>query len=368
MRFLHDLLPNQRLAVEVDMEHLCPMGDNGTYITKSITHLANDGHKLPLTIHDRKRMPSQLIENVVLEKKINNRWKDHKHHVKKAAYKKWNTVEERLANPPHNVVESQWRVLVEVWNTDLKKQAICQINKKNGEKQKFHHTTGSKPHAKCAAELGKKLGRRPKRHEVFGVTHTKKKKTEDPDEVLMDQEVAAELKEMEEVKIQARQPGSDIVLQGRHDVFSQVRGLDKGGRVRCLGNGINPKKYLGEESSTNPTTDPNAEVLNLRQQLENTVAQLQTAMQRIAELEALDAHHGLGIANTFTPSTDVETRNSPRMEDLGAHKCLTNILLIYNSGDSGVFFFNTREWDLFFFHAIRCVLIMSQTFHKHFGC
>ncbi|KAI3861175.1 hypothetical protein MKW92_022971, partial [Papaver armeniacum] len=67
MRFLHDLLPNQRLAVEVDMEHLCPMGDNGTYITKYISHLANDGHKLPLTIDDRKRMPSRLIENVVLE-------------------------------------------------------------------------------------------------------------------------------------------------------------------------------------------------------------------------------------------------------------------------------------------------------------
>ncbi|RZC56982.1 hypothetical protein C5167_015836 [Papaver somniferum] len=50
-------------------------------------------------------------------------------------------------------------------------------------------------------------------------------------------------KEMEEVEIQASQPGSDIVLQGRHDAFSQVRGRDKGGRVRCLGNGIKPKKY-----------------------------------------------------------------------------------------------------------------------------
>ncbi|RZC79580.1 hypothetical protein C5167_003819 [Papaver somniferum] len=103
------------------------------------------------------------------------------------------------------------------------------------------------------------------------------------------------------------------------------------------GNGIKPKKYWGEESSTNPTTDPNAEVLNLRQQLENTVAEqqiaeieahvahhgmgtgntvnpsteLQAAMQRIAELEALVAHHGLGTANTVTPSTDAEIRNSP---------------------------------------------------------
>ncbi|XP_026424606.1 uncharacterized protein LOC113320918 isoform X3 [Papaver somniferum] len=111
LRFLHDLLPNQRLAVEVDMEHLCPLGENGTYITKYITHLASDGHKLALTIHDWKYMPSHLVENVVLEikqifkypevlddwiySKINDRCKDHKYHVKKNAYKngiRWKNV------------------------------------------------------------------------------------------------------------------------------------------------------------------------------------------------------------------------------------------------------------------------------------
>ncbi|KAI3924389.1 hypothetical protein MKW98_032590 [Papaver atlanticum] len=249
-------------------------------------------------------VPDIVCEEVLddwIYTKINDRWKDHKYHIKKAAYEKWNPVEEHLANPPHNVVKSQWRVLVEVWDTDLKKQALCQINKGNREKQKFHHTTGSKPH------LGKKLGRRPKRHEVFGITHTKKKRTEDPDEVLMDPEVDVELKEMEGVEIQASQPG----------------------------NGIKPNKYLSEESSTNPTTDPNAEVLNLRQQLENSVAEHQAAMQRIADLEALLAHDDLGTANTtyqatliriavfaeleaelrkyktVTPSTDAKIRNSP---------------------------------------------------------
>ncbi|KAI3958147.1 hypothetical protein MKW98_020789 [Papaver atlanticum] len=240
--------------------------------------------------------------------KINDRWKDHKYHVKKAAYEKWNPMEERLVNPPHNVVESQWRVFVEVWDTDLKKQALCQINKGNKEKQKFHHTTGSKPH------LGKKLGRRPKRHEVFGITHTKKKRTEDPNEVLMDPEVDVELKEMEGVEIQASQPGYDIVLQGRHDAFSQVRGRDKGGRVCCLGNGIEPNKYWSEESSTNPTTDPNAEVLNLRQQLENSVAEHQVAMQRIADFETLLAHDDLGTANTAYQVALIRIVVFPEME------------------------------------------------------
>ncbi|RZC82574.1 hypothetical protein C5167_045358 [Papaver somniferum] len=123
------------------------------------------------------------------------------------SYRRWKFVEERLVHPLDNVVESQWRILVEVWEKDVKKQEMCAVNKENMKKQNFHHTTGSKPHAKCAAE---KSGRRPKRHEVFEVTHTKKKKTEDPDEVLMEPEVAAELKEMKEVEIQASQPSSRL--------------------------------------------------------------------------------------------------------------------------------------------------------------
>ncbi|KAI3877323.1 hypothetical protein MKW98_014438 [Papaver atlanticum] len=149
----------------------------------------------------------------------------------------------------------------------------------------------------------------------------------------MDPEVAAELKAMEEVEIQASQPGSMIVLQGRHDAFAEVRGRDKGGRVRCLGSGIEPQKYWGEGSSTKPTTEPNAEILNRRQQLENTLAELQAAKQRIAKLEALLVVHDesritntdyqaaldriaeleaqLRTYKTVTPSTDAEIRNSP---------------------------------------------------------
>ncbi|KAI3850680.1 hypothetical protein MKW98_030740 [Papaver atlanticum] len=73
-------------------------------------------------------------------------------------------------------------------------------------------------------------------------------------------------------------------------------------------------------------------VLNLQQQLENSVAEHQAAMQWIADLEALLAHDELGTANaayqaaliriaeleaelrkykTVTPSTNTEIRNSP---------------------------------------------------------
>ncbi|RZC54975.1 hypothetical protein C5167_013834, partial [Papaver somniferum] len=159
----------------------------------------------------------------------------------------WPTLEQRLANPPKNVVESQWRVLVDVWENDAKKKEISEKNKQNRSKQKNLHTTGSRPHANYAVE---ELGRPPKRCELYGVTHTRKKKTEDPDEVLIDPEVAAKI------------------------------------------------KYWGEESSSQATNDLNVENVNFRQQLEITIGDLQAAMKRISELEAqLATRDETGTAN-----------------------------------------------------------------------
>ncbi|KAI3959031.1 hypothetical protein MKX01_023707 [Papaver californicum] len=262
LNFLRDILPNQRLPVEMGPVHfgiITPMGKISSCANMlAIYHKTTTDY---LTVHDWKYMPSEFIENCILEVKLNDwiklklneRWRNHKHTVKTDAYKKWPTnLDQRLANPPKSVDESQWRVLVDVWENDAKKKEICVKNKENRAKQKNLHTTGSKPHANYAVE-------------IYGVTHFRKRKTADPDEVLMDREVAAEIKEMEEVKYQTSQPG---------------------GRVRCLGNAVKPKKYWGEESSSQATNEPNVEILNIRQQLEITIGDLQAAMKRISELEA----------------------------------------------------------------------------------
>ncbi|KAI3835378.1 hypothetical protein MKW98_020494 [Papaver atlanticum] len=114
----------------------------------------------------------------------------------------------------------------------------------------------------------------------------------------MDPNVSAEIKEMKEVEYQASQPGSHIVLQGRNDSFAHIKGRDKGGRVRCLGNAVKPKQYWGEESSPQATNEPNVEIVNFRQQLEITIGDLQTAIKRISELEAqLATRDEIGTSN-----------------------------------------------------------------------
>ncbi|KAI3945634.1 hypothetical protein MKX01_032312 [Papaver californicum] len=237
LNFLRDPLPNQRLPVEirpVEFGIITPMVKNGKFMCKYVSHLSQDDNRLPLTVHDWKYMTSEFIENCILEVKqifdvpeelndwvklkFNERRRNHKHTVKRDAYKKRPTnLEQSLANL-------------------LKK--MCEKNKEKKIKQKNLHTTGSKPRAKYAVELAKALGRRPKRHEIFGVTHTRKRKTADPNEVLVDTEVDAEID-------QASQPGSHIVLQGQNDSFARIKGRDKGGRVRCLGNAVEPKKHWG---------------------------------------------------------------------------------------------------------------------------
>lgn len=136
-------------------------------------------------------VPDELLDWIKL--KLDERWRNFKHALKVNAYEKWPTLEQRRANPPKNVVESQWRVLVDVWENDAKNKEKSEKNKENISKQKNLHTTGSRPHANYAVELAKELGRPPKRYELYGVTHTRKRKTEDPDEVLIDPEVAGSI-------------------------------------------------------------------------------------------------------------------------------------------------------------------------------
>ncbi|KAI3966690.1 hypothetical protein MKW92_019209, partial [Papaver armeniacum] len=72
LNFMRELQPNQRLPVEmgpVESGIITPMGKNGKFMCKYVTHLSQDGNRLPLTVHDWKYMSSEFIENCILEVK-----------------------------------------------------------------------------------------------------------------------------------------------------------------------------------------------------------------------------------------------------------------------------------------------------------
>ncbi|KAI3863788.1 hypothetical protein MKW98_031380 [Papaver atlanticum] len=95
-------------------------------------HLVKDGNKLPLTIAHWTQMPAMFVLNAILEvkkifdypddlndwfrAKLNDRWRNYGHFVKKEGFRKYTTQEERLAHRPKYVVESRWGPLVEYWH------------------------------------------------------------------------------------------------------------------------------------------------------------------------------------------------------------------------------------------------------------
>ncbi|KAI3992329.1 hypothetical protein MKX01_030050 [Papaver californicum] len=61
--------------------------------------------------------------------KLQDRWRCHKHAVKKEGFYKYTTQQERLANQPKDVVESQWGLLVEYWQNPHQEESSKLLSK-----------------------------------------------------------------------------------------------------------------------------------------------------------------------------------------------------------------------------------------------
>ncbi|RZC76281.1 hypothetical protein C5167_000357 [Papaver somniferum] len=162
LKFLYTLQPGQRLQVESWLNS--PVGPNSTYLTTYISHIAKDGNKLPLTVSNWTHMPAVLVLNAILEVKESQTI------VKKEGFYKYTTQEERLANRPKDVVESQWGLLVEYWQNPHQEEK-CAKAKASKFKQTVQQSRGSKPY------LEAKLKRPPTAQEICDATHAKRKVT-----------------------------------------------------------------------------------------------------------------------------------------------------------------------------------------------
>ncbi|XP_026419376.1 uncharacterized protein LOC113315295 [Papaver somniferum] len=198
--FLEDVEEGQKLPVENFTSQ--PSGEHRSDLAHYIGRLARDGYMLPLSVSNWKYMTPNRIQKAlddikvkfvalqIIWSRLNHYWRDHKHTMKSAGYDPNRSEAQNLAHRPADVVESQWAPLVKMWNTQKNKELAAK-NKQNRSKQTIQHTGGSKPHMEYAKEMLAKTGRFPERHEIFRRTRTKKRKTSDPNEEVMDP-VAAE--------------------------------------------------------------------------------------------------------------------------------------------------------------------------------
>ncbi|KAL6558344.1 hypothetical protein OROMI_018694 [Orobanche minor] len=153
----------------------------------------------------------------LVKQALGRSWKAFKCRIKTAYFDEKLTMEQNLRRRPdmfdERVKDDHWKFLVEHWRKDK----IKEMSKKNRAMKKMQHITGKRSFAQVfEMEIAKKS---LKGSDIFEQCYSRDGNTSNP-------VVANAL-----VKIQLAPGEKD---EGPNDIFSQVLGNDKGGRVRML--------------------------------------------------------------------------------------------------------------------------------------
>ncbi|KAL7223194.1 hypothetical protein ACSBR1_024791 [Camellia fascicularis] len=216
----------QKLKVTLNEENQ-PIGDEAAKLQSQLGILARNGNFAPLTFNDwkapelnpyKERIWQEVKENTDAPDifkhnclmSVGKKWKDWKDQLKRKHFNKYKTNEERLANCPDRMDPSQWKILVQFWNS-------------------------------LEAQMYKRDKVQPDRIMVYIETHTKK--NGDP------------VDEPSDVAISRLKEGLSQVLESlqtekfRKELFTEVLGVDGHGHVRTYGLGPCPSQVFGTRYS-----------------------------------------------------------------------------------------------------------------------
>ncbi|CAL5355162.1 unnamed protein product [Camellia sinensis] len=215
--------------------------------------LARDGSLAPLTFTTWHYVPQQNKDNIWREIKAHTnaddsmkrtimtsfgkKWRDWKSRVKNMGYTPFKNDAERLAHRPDRVHEDQWRALVYHWGT----QSASKSSKKNRKIQKkktLHHRTGRKPFSIVRVEETKKNNGVPASRPQVWMAAYMKDGTSNSDSV---NEVMTQMNELTE----HMEGSSSDPAALNEQIFTQVMGPERPGRVRTFGLGPSPTDVFG---------------------------------------------------------------------------------------------------------------------------
>eukprot|EP00261_Vitis_vinifera_P040885 XP_019082128.1 PREDICTED: uncharacterized protein LOC100244921 isoform X3 [Vitis vinifera] len=177
-----------------------------------------------------------------------NLFRSYRNKMKAKYYNPYNTDEERLCHRPPHLSDDDWRWLIHFWGTPEAKD-ISEKNKANRAKQVIKHTSGSKSYAQIRYEQAQKKEDRsePNRIEMFALTHTRKDGTpvDDHSKEIMDQfQQLLSQPEGTSSSTSASSGASTYV----DEIYTQVMGPERHGRVRGYGFGPTPTSIFGSTS------------------------------------------------------------------------------------------------------------------------
>ncbi|KAL7231201.1 hypothetical protein ACSBR2_009463 [Camellia fascicularis] len=224
-----------------------------TSLASHLGVLARDGSLAPLAFTTWHYVPKQNKDNIWREIKAHTdadesmkrtimasfgkKWRDWKSRVKTTGYKPFKNDAERLAHRSDRVHEDQWRALVYYWGTQSASKS-SKKNRKIRKKKTLHHRTGRKPFSVVRLEETKKNNGVPASRSQVWMAAYLKDGTSNSDSV---NEVMTQMNELaEHMEGSSTDPAA---LQ--EQIFTQVMGPERPGRVRTFGLGPSPTDVFG---------------------------------------------------------------------------------------------------------------------------
>ncbi|KAJ8630302.1 hypothetical protein MRB53_023625 [Persea americana] len=224
--------PDDKLIVQFNAEGQ-PIGENARPFTTLCGIIVRTPGNAPLQVMKWADVPEQAKDKM---------WKHIQDHaVVDDERKKWVLQnEERLQHLPPDVSREDWAWLVQYWgNPEV--QVVASKNKANCSKQTLKHTGGTKSFARHRDEETRSRidGSIPSRADIFIRTHSRK------DGTPVDERSAEIISKFKELS--ATQEGGSSSSIG-DQIYTQVMGEERHGRVRGYGLGPTPTSVFGSTS------------------------------------------------------------------------------------------------------------------------
>ncbi|KAL8512927.1 hypothetical protein ACS0TY_019186 [Phlomoides rotata] len=234
-----------------------PIDGKDSNLCHFLGSIARNGRFCPIDVMDWREMPSRkkidMLDAVKLHfdvpitthkwilSSIGEKWKNWKHFLKKNFWKDVPVLDMTMPKDDR-IVLHQWFKLITYWGSDEAKEA-SKRNKGARAKKTMKQITGKRSFAKVRAKLTKKLGRPPKRSELFGACYVKPNENSSNANEKSSGDALHKYLEMQERNNQLAEGTEDPI--DRNDVFAQTMGPDRPGHVRMMGKGICPSDIWG---------------------------------------------------------------------------------------------------------------------------
>nr|XP_023885147.1 uncharacterized protein LOC111997303 isoform X1 [Quercus suber] len=198
-----------------------------------------DTEEIELTLPTKRSITKLRVESKSW-RQMGSSYSNYRDSLKKKWFKQYGEVtEEARANVPLGLEKDDWNCLVDLWSKQ-DYMDMCLQNKENRDKNNIVHTSSSKSFQQRSAEEKEKTGHSPSRIELFDITHVQ------ANGQVVNEPTQDALVALRNLTTQVNEGALQI---SQDQMFVEVFGPERHGRVRGYGARVTPTKLWGSSSS-----------------------------------------------------------------------------------------------------------------------